>query len=325
MINVNQSRVKLWRRCRRAHHYKFVEKLEKKVKGRPLTFGSLIHDCLEALLKKKTYEPVLKKYEKEIKGVFEEERVELGLDTVIPAARTILPLYEEHWKKDGLTYLAIEKEFSIPLIQDVTFKGTLDGIVQDQRDSRVWLFERKTAKSIPDDNFRMADVQTVVYFDALAPSGFRRKVDGLMWDYIRSKPPTVPQVLKSGQMSERAIDTLPEIYLSELKKHKIDPKPYKEFMAGLEGKRSSFFRRIKLPMSSHLRKEVMEDFKATAQEIRDHGDRKERTLSNWDCPRCEFFPLCMAELRGQDADYIRQHDYRPAKDRYEKKPRDSED
>lgn len=323
-ITVNQSRVKLWRRCRRAHHYKFVEKIERKVKGRPLTFGSLVHDCLEAANTGDSYEPILKKYEKQIKNVFEEERVELGLDTVVPAARVILPLYFKHWKEDGLTYLAVEQEFAVPLIQGVTFKGTVDGIVQDQRDRRVFLFERKTAKNIPDDNFRMSDVQTVVYFDALPQSGFRRKVDGLMWDYVRSKPPTVPELLKSGEMSKKNIDTLPEIYLAELKKHGINPKPYREFMEELEGKRSKFFRRLKLPMSSHLRQEVVKDFKATAQEIRDHGDRKERTLSNWDCPRCEFFQLCQAELRGQDSDFIRKHEYKPAEDKYAKEKRREE-
>ena len=47
-MKVSQSKVKMWRQCKFAYHCKHVEKLRKKTKSRPLTFGTLVHEMLEA-------------------------------------------------------------------------------------------------------------------------------------------------------------------------------------------------------------------------------------------------------------------------------------
>lgn len=308
-LKLSHSKVKTWRRCHRAYHYKYTEKLRKKTKARPLMMGSLIHEVLELELQGKPFEHIFNKYQKEIRSIFEEERAEFDLDSVVPNARIIMDGYLKFYKQDPVEYLAIEKEVQAELIPGVIVEGKIDGIVRKKSDGRVFIFERKTCKQMPKEDVRLSDIQSVIYYWLLPASGYRRKLDGIMWDYVRSKPPTVPELLKKGSLSLANIETTPEVYLEAIKKHKLKPQDYAEMLKKLELKRSQFFKRVPLPYSNTLRDNIVSDLKDTAKEILTFGEvLKDRNLGR-DCSWCEFYSLCQSELRGLDSDFIRRKEY----------------
>jgi len=57
---------------------------------------------------------------------------------------------------------------------------------------------------------------------------------------------------------------------------------------------------------------LVEEMKETAVDILEHPDSQIRSLVNgpMGCATCEFKDLCIAELRGQDADYVRKSQFK---------------
>jgi hypothetical protein len=316
MFKVSHSKVKTWRRCHYLYDLKYVRKLRRKYKGRPQTVGSIVHESLEALYTGNDVEAVFVGYEEQIGKMFVEERIEFGLDGAVAECREIYAGYVRYWKKDGLKYIAVELEFNentrLEIAPGIIYIGKIDAVVslpEARSDNDVWIFERKTCKRIPDERKRATDVQTVLYW-AFLPM-IRRKLGrrflkekwptpkGVIWDYVRSKAPSVPHLnqpnKKTGvaEMSKRDCDTTWERYEQALLENGLD----------------SFFRRIRLPFSAKLRDQVVKEFIETAQEMSiKHGKMKDRNLT-FDCARCEFYNLCQAELHGLDIDLMLKKDY----------------
>src|SRR5690606_22681189 len=103
-----------------------------------------------------------------------------------------------------------------------------------------------------EDQFRYSDIQSMIYVK-LAPKylGFPQP-DGVAWNYILKKPPGVPELLKSGELSKRKIMTTPEIYMAEIKRHKLDPKDYADILKQLEENEDKFFHRAYLPVNQKI-------------------------------------------------------------------------
>jgi hypothetical protein len=79
-----------------------------------------------------------------------------------------------------------------------------------------WLLEHKNHKSFPNADHRWRNLQSSVYIRFIEMMGWW-KVEGTLWDYIRSKPPTRPQILKSGGVSSRDLDSLPQVVIDTIK------------------------------------------------------------------------------------------------------------
>lgn len=132
-------------------------------------------------------------------------------------------------------------------------------------------------------------------------------IEGTCWDYIRSKPPAYPQILKNGELSKRGLDTLPTRLLEFAREHNL--KVDKHTMESATKNRQRYFQRIFTPTKRGLVDKVFNDFLETAREARDlHGKSKSKNIDRH-CDWCEFEPICRAELRGDDTSFIRKRDY----------------
>lgn len=309
-ITVSHSKIKTWRRCRKAYQYKYVEKLRPRRKSRPLVFGSMCHEMIEAHANGDNPNEVLKKYANESKKLFSAEVDEYM--QVIADVEQLMTAYFTYYKNDGLKFVAIkgklaEHEFEVEIARGIKLKGKIDAVTRT-KDKRVWLTEHKSHKKIPDDGVRFRDLQTVIYADVLPQLGVK-KIDGVLWDYIRSTPPSVPKLLKSGELSKAQIDTLPGVYLQAIKSHKLSPKDYSDKLQELEGNERSYFKRIFMPTAPSLSKQLLSETVETAKEVDERGGKDCTRNITRDCSWCEFEGLCRAELTGMDADFIRKREF----------------
>lgn len=307
-FKVSNSKVKTYRRCRYAYHLKYVEKLRKKVKSRPLTFGELAHSIIEAHAQGDDPFSVLDNIQPERMRIFEAEREMYG--DLINDLRCILGEYFEHWGEDSVEYIRLHKrsaehEFELDVEDGLRITGKIDAFARTPNGLN-WLMEHKTFTTMPNEDQHWRNVQSTLYIRISEMLGWVN-VDGTLWDYIRSKPPAWPQLLKNGTMSKRGIDTLPQRLRAFAKAEgvRID----KSTLESATRNRSRYFQRIFTPTKPGLIDKVYSDFLETAREMRAaHGRSKAKTIDRH-CDWCEYEPICRAELRLGDVDYIKEKDY----------------
>jgi len=185
------------------------------------------------------------------------------------------------------------------------------------------VMETKTHKRLPDDDVRLMNLQTVLYTWVVPQlEEFEgQETKGVLWNYIRTKPPAIPELLKSGSLSQRRnIDSDYDTYLAEIRKHGLNPDDYVSVLSVLEGKQDQFFRRIHFPRPPQdLTRAVLRDLIITAEEIVDYlgigwseydldtrlRPRLYRNLSSFQCKGCAYRPLCEAELFDMDIDFVK--------------------
>jgi hypothetical protein len=210
-----------------------------------------------------------------------------------------------------LEELVDQKKFKRRDVEGIDFKGQIDGLAKTPNKLR-WLVERKSFDKLPGDDERWRNLQSVVYVKAVLHLGWLKRVDGVCWDYVKSKPPTVPQILKSGdRLSVREIVTLPSVVHAALKQHKLRAEDHEELLARAERSRDEYFQRIFTPLNWTVVENIFHGFVESAIEMREHGDTKTDKNIGRHCSWCDYEPICRSELDGGDVDYIKKHDYQP--------------
>lgn len=301
VVKFSQSKIKTWRRCHAAYHYRYNEQITTKRPARPLVFGKIVHEILEHGLDKMT--EILEHYMDKYDDMFVEEQEKFG--NIIDDIHDICTEYFIHYKNEDYKPYKIdgrdrEFEFDVMVAPGIVFNGKIDRLVKHK--GKVYLLEQKTFKRMPDENHRWRDMQTALYVRALKLLG--HDVDGVIWDYICSKPPTVPQVLKNGELSTRPINSLP-ITLKRFSKHTGIAIP-ESMMDAAKKNRHSYFFRFVYPVKRSISELLMQEFIESARQIKDIGSESRIMNISRDCTFCEYEPICRAVLGGLDVDFIKE-------------------
>jgi hypothetical protein len=310
---VTQSSLGTWRRCKHLYNYKYIEKLRPRSLSRPLAFGSAVHKIIEFRIKGIPQDKAIEEMNKGRAQLFSAEID--AWDQIMMDASDIMIAYDLHYKKDPLKYpvtkgLKAEHHFTYELGGGFQLKGVIDAMPESD-DGRRWVMEHKTRGGrIENDSVRTRDVQTMIYAEVAQGVFGIKRIAGVMWDYVRSKSPPVPDILKDGSISKRKIDTLPHVYERFILAHGLDIRHYQEVLGTLDEGVSAWFRRVRLPLNRSAMGVIFDETRTTAREIhRKAGVDTTRSLTR-DCSWCSYEKLCMAELMGMDADFIREREYR---------------
>jgi hypothetical protein len=310
VFKCSQSKIKVWRRCAYAAHLRYVEGLRRRVKARPLQFGSLVHTMLEADAEAKNPYKALTTAITEQK-LFASEREELM--EIATDARLIMRDYFDFWEdakeRDQLVPTSrkgkkAEHQIFVEIAPGIELEVKLD-MLAETGDGRQVLVEHKTFKQMPSDDHRWRDLQSNIYKRVV--DELKIKVDGMCWDYIRSKPPTLPQLLKNGELSQKRLDTLPAALVAFGKERKIEI-PDRMLKAAQDNRKKWFLRQFttfRKPTVAMVTDDFLESARDMAQNL---GTRKAKTIDRH-CDWCEFESICRAELTGADASFIRKKEF----------------
>ena len=140
------------------------------------------------------------------------------------------------------------------------------------------------------------------------------KVDQFIFNYIRTKPPTVPRMTKSGRMSKVKIETDYPTLKNFIEENDLEMTD--ELAAWLESLKSSsnFYKRITIAKPKLVTDTMISELYSTATMINFMDSKDDlayfRVLSkacDWDC---SFQDLCNADLMGSpQAGQIRKQRY----------------
>src|SRR5690606_21962812 len=282
-------------------------RIEPRVKPLPLQRGKILDDLLNAYTRGEPWEPVLEQYERTYGRLFREERELYG--DIIGDCRRIMEGYVRRWANDPLTYVGSQVELGPIEIEDGIFlTGVADALGEDDRG--IWLVERKSHRNLPDENARMWHMQILIYVWLLLKQGYDN-IRGIVWDYLRTKAPSKPEVLRDGSLSRRKkIDTTWEVYKQAVIEAGQDPEDYKDMQKALQGRENRFYRRVYMPVTKSMLNPVIKDARITALQIQALQHHPTRRLSR-DCARCSYFPLCYAELNRLDTSELLRLEYKP--------------
>lgn len=229
----------------------------------------------------------------------------------------------ERWRDDMLIWnrALIEIPFTFVPVPRIPkrlayLEGRVDAIVQRADDGTLWLVEHKTSKSI-DRYLRIVATspQPLFYIYALRRMGY--DIKGVMYNFIRSKPPTVPGRIRGGIELEqnKQRDTTLECYVREIRQlHNIPEdggslpgKMQMLYGAYLEHlwfeRRSSYNARLIIEPSAKAMNRFTETLPSIVRQMLRVADGRALPThaNNFNCISCPFFEPCTAYLAGDDA------------------------
>ncbi len=307
----SQSKVKKWRQCHACYYFRYVEHLKRKRKTRPLQFGTMVHEMLEADINGDDPWKVLEEFKKKQGKLFAAEIEEYG--DIIEDCRTIMEAYFEYYADDKTKPIRYNKRnaehwLEVPIGEEMLFVMKVDAFFRTPNKLR-WIGEHKTFSRKPSDDDRWRNLQSAVYIMACQLLGMK-PFDGIMWNYVRSKSPTVPQILKAGDMSTRSIDTLPSVVERLREEHDLPVDGnYAEVMASAQANVKTYFFRVFTPVKKDTVQEIYGDFIYSATEMMErHGKARDRNIG-MHCGWCDYEPICRASLTGGDVDFVKEREY----------------
>lgn len=300
------SMIKTFRRCPKQAQYKYVERLKPKVLGRPLRLGTWMHKLQEVQGRGGDWEATHHELVESVwKGLFDEEKEAIG--NLPSDCYRLMKSYLWHYADDEWKYHDTEFMLECELPDGSIYRCKIDALVENQYG--LWLADRKWHARMPNLQFRLRDSQSGLYLWCALKN--KIPVKGFIWDYGRSKPPTIPLLTKTGLIGrwDRCDTDFPTMvkYFKDNFDGQV-PQRYRPKMRYLRDLRyvqgtpqsSPFFLRSVVDKSPAMIRQVAQEGYHT--HIRMHSypfDRPEivERVPDWTCQRmCPYESICAAEL-----------------------------
>jgi hypothetical protein len=273
----------------------------------------------------------------EFNKLFLEEREELG--ELPDECERLFRSYLRFWDSDQDTYEvatlpngkpAVEFLVQAPLtqfgIENGRFKGKIDLLVEDLEYGGLWIWDAKWVKRVPPPDERYMSPQAPLYVWALRKQ-YGLDVRGFAYNYGRTKPPTVPRVLKrpAGMLSvAHKMDTDLHTYFTEIKRvHGENWKKYIEYykpkLKELKGREALWFDRQRVPVEDDRILRAVREYLTSVRGIQERETRRDYVDRSYfyNCKfGCEYHDLCVAEFQGLEIEPLVRDGFRFVGERY---------
>ena len=357
----NQSRVRSYVRCRRQYFYRYDypvlylgadqgQELTPIYPSLPLKRGSWMHKLQEAYFlqlgglptpvviqrgKRRTehsadgWEEVHELMSSEFMRLFEEQREQYG-DLPTECDRMFRG-YLKRWKGDNDRFRLAKQHDGSPAVEMMVtwplekygikapFKGRIDLLVEDLEYGGLWIRDAKWMKVIPGPDERTMSPQNIMYTWAGRKMGY--DIRGFIYDYGRTKAPSIPYVLKRGTVSTaKKIDTDVATYFKTIKEvHKGEWKlylpVYREKLLELKEREKTWFDRERITVEGPRYRQGFKEYILAAQDIENRGKpfRTYIRACKWDC---DYHEPCVAQFQGLDIERLMTTQYHIEEERY---------
>lgn len=315
------SALKTFRRCPKQADYKYAQRLKPRVIGTPLKRGSWLHLLLEEKMNGGDWRALHKKLTIQFAELLDEEKDYYG--DLPTECYNIMVSYEWHYELDPWTVLETEYTLETEFPDGTIYRCRVDALIENQ--FGLWLVDHKSHRTLPGHGFRLRDGQSALYIWC----ALRNKipVQGFIWNYLRTKAPTKPVILKSApRLSRKSIETDYPTYVRELKRlkresglritsdylKKAEILKSQQYRPG-EPQTSPFFLRTTLEKQPAMLKRVAMENYHTSKRMHsypfDRQDIVERVVDRSCEFSCSYKDICAVELMGGDSRYLRKNQF----------------
>ena len=307
------SELRAFRRCPMRHYYAYVEGLDPKHVSEKLTTGSFIHKLLEIwygkgskAAKRENIAISFGKYEQVLTNDDFMNEGEIG--SKMANISEVWDAYEKAVKTldKGLKPKATEHKFTIPLPgTELKLSGTIDLILDKGKKGGLWIMEHKTGAQERLSQTMILDDQLSTYFYATYKD-FGKLPRGIILNFIRTKPPRKPTILKNGTVSKAACVTDQATYLAVVKEAKENKNDYMDFISTLP------VTLIPQRFSTNRTKTQILSFMGETARCASacHENTGKYRSATWDCTwDCAYFDLCIIDYTGANREGIIEERY----------------
>jgi hypothetical protein len=327
------SMISSMRRCANQVKYKYVERLKPRfatARDKPLKRGTWFHALLQEFYAGRSWKKMHEEFCRKYDNMFDEEKEALG--NLPQELADMMRSYLWHYGGDKADsyhgWEVIDTEMTLecpwPDCPDGLdlYRCRLDVMYHDEWG--LWIGDHKTNKIIPNFHARLLDAASPLYIWCARENGY--PVDGFVWNYIRAKVPSKPELAYVGTkregLSKKAMDTDYPTMVRGLRELGLDPADHKDILRPLYNQRykhgevqtSTYFRRDTIDKDDAMIARVVGAAMRTRDRIHDYGwddlDSVERSNDRSCEWMCGFGGLCGTELHGGDAVSIRRREYR---------------
>lgn len=329
-LSLSYSGAMSWRSCEQQYWYRYVDGLRPKSRSAPLELGNWLHSYMERYFKAvqrginadDAHEFALTKtreqYDEPVKALvatslmLKQDELAAEIDAIPQIGSRIAQRYfESRGREDSERYeiILVEYSLNVEIEEGVRAPGIIDLVVRDLDRGILQMWDHKSTGNVPDRGSHTLDMQEVLYA-AMLDETRGIEVEELVWNYLRTKEPTVPETLKAGGLSKaKNIDTDAQTYKQAILENGLNVEDYSEVLSRLAGRdQSVFFPRHVIPLFPDSETVIVGDFIRTSQDIQAaKGNPDFRPLRNIGrgCNWCDFRKLCEAVVTGGDtADLI---------------------
>lgn len=320
------SMLKTFLRCPKQAEYKYHRRLKPKHVSRPLEMGKWMHSLLEAYYKglggfeTEDWETVNVRLTKEFNKLFDEEKDALGdLPRACPA---LMKSYIWHYKEHEIKVLGVEQMIETEFPDGSIFRGKYDMLIEDEYG--LWLWDHKNHKNFPQFGDRMLDTQAPRYIWAARKEGI--PVQGFIWNYLKTKPMTKPELIISGKRFSKTTMKNCDFPTAAraVKASGLDIEEYKPWLRSLKAQRyahgapqtSEFFHRVIFEFPQEQLDRIAVSAFHTSMRMHDYNfeiaDAVERVPDRSCNFMCSYTAICQQELYGGNTDLILRKNYSEA-------------
>lgn len=327
MNGYSYSAINTYQRCPKQYEFKFVHKIQRKTKNLALFDGINAHEFLKEFFlalqrgasKDEAWESVLLTAEDAVDQnvLFEDELATIGrqVDMILAVIKNYVDQYSEEWE-----ILHVEEEFVLLLSNGDVITFTPDLVVRD-RNGAVWIVDHKTTSGTVEDGLPFGDMQSMLYFAGV--QSLYPETAGFIFSRMRKKLPTQPRLAKTGKTrvaDVARIDTTYEIlrdFLQDKAPGLLSDQVHQRRLAELRDQGNRFFWTEQVYVNDHAVNDVIDDASYVLDQIKQSVtlERYPRHLLESrgykDCRRCEFQPICQAQLLGWSTTELLFEEYEP--------------
>lgn len=222
--------------------------------------------------------------------------------------------YAIHGMEDAEKYriVLVEEKVRVQLLRNVQSMSVIDLVMEHRDPPRTMvLSEHKSVKTVPEMGTRIRDFQTLLYANVLQYDPYKIAIDEVLWNYLRTKEPSEPHILKDGGLSKaKNMDTTWDVYMAAIEREHLDPADYLDVRERLlDRERTAFFPRYTTWVVADVDM-LLKDYVTTAQRILAARKQWElgvtkpvRSLSR-ECDWCPFYKICEASIMGGDEEDV---------------------
>lgn len=304
LTRFSNSTLKTFRECTRKFSWKFRHNLEPTVKPPPLQEGSIFHKLLEDFYTTggKNAKRILKQYATSLEELEVMEGEEEKFLSALELAR-IFSGYAIRYRHelDDLEVVGVEDKLELDLEltdETVTLVGKVDLVM---RFNGLVIMDHKLTKRVPSGTFRLLDTQSALYV-WMWEQIHGEAVDRFLFNYVRRKPPTIPELLKNGTLTRRKnLDTDHRTYLKAIQDNDLEEDDYSEELARAKERDDTFFLRVPVEKPKSMLDQVVDSVEGLITLIRrcEEDDNFPMCITKA-CDWCSYKDLCLLEMEGRD-------------------------